>query len=73
MACPAIPWIILLVFTLTVHKSWDKIAYNAPYYLIVESAGNSRAETGPAVGKIIMAIKAAPIKLLLIKAPGRQV
>jgi hypothetical protein len=31
-------------------QSWDKIAYNAPYYLIVESAGNSRASTGPAVG-----------------------
>jgi hypothetical protein len=24
-------------------QSWDKIAYNAPYYLIVESAGNSRS------------------------------
>ena len=31
-------------------QSWDKIAYNAPYYLIVESAGNSRTSTGPAVG-----------------------
>ena len=31
-------------------QTWDKIAYNAPYYLIVESAGNSRADTGPAVG-----------------------
>ncbi len=31
-------------------QSWDKIAYNAPYYLIVESAGNSHSETGPAVG-----------------------
>ena len=31
-------------------QSWDKIAYSAPYYLIVESAGNSRADTGPAVG-----------------------
>ncbi|MDB5090253.1 MAG: Por secretion system C-terminal sorting protein [Mucilaginibacter sp.] len=32
-------------------QDWDKIAYNAPYYLIVESAGNSRADTGPAVGE----------------------
>ncbi|AMR34375.1 hypothetical protein A0256_24425 [Mucilaginibacter sp. PAMC 26640] len=32
-------------------QSWDKIAYNAPYYLIVESAGNSRASNGPAVGQ----------------------
>lgn len=30
--------------------AWDKIAYNAPYYLIVESAGNSHGYTGPAVG-----------------------
>jgi len=29
---------------------WDKIAYNAPYYLIVESSGNSRGYPGPAVG-----------------------
>lgn len=31
-------------------QAWDKIAYNAPYYLIVEAAGNSHGETGPAVG-----------------------
>lgn len=31
-------------------QSWDKIAYNAPYYLIVESAGNSRSSNGPALG-----------------------
>jgi hypothetical protein len=28
----------------------DDIAYNAPYYLIVKSAGNSRSSNGPAVG-----------------------
>lgn len=32
-------------------QAWDQIAYNAPYYLIVESAGNARASTGPAVGQ----------------------
>ena len=32
-------------------QDWDKIAFNAPYYLIVESAGNSRSENGPAVGQ----------------------
>jgi hypothetical protein len=32
-------------------QSWDKIAYNAPYYLIVESAGNSRSSNGPPVGE----------------------
>ncbi|RFZ90317.1 T9SS C-terminal target domain-containing protein [Mucilaginibacter conchicola] len=31
-------------------RDWDKIAYNAPYYLMVESAGNSHGSTGPAVG-----------------------
>jgi hypothetical protein len=30
-------------------QTWDRIAYNAPYYLIVESAGNSRSSNGPAV------------------------
>ncbi len=30
--------------------SLDDIAYNAPNYLIVKSAGNSRGENGPAVG-----------------------
>lgn len=29
----------------------DSIAYNAPFYLIVKSAGNNRGETGPAVGE----------------------
>lgn len=29
---------------------FDSIAYNAPYYLIVKSSGNNRANNGPAVG-----------------------
>ena len=32
-------------------STWDRIAYNAPYYLIVKSAGNNRVENGPAVGQ----------------------
>lgn len=28
-------------------QTWDRISYNAPYYLIVKSAGNNRGETGP--------------------------
>jgi hypothetical protein len=32
-------------------RSWDDIAYNAPYYLIIESAGNTRSSNGPAVGE----------------------
>jgi hypothetical protein len=30
---------------------YDSIAYNAPYYLIVKSAGNNRSNNGPAVGQ----------------------
>jgi hypothetical protein len=32
-------------------RDFDRIAYNAPYYLIVESSGNSRDSNGPAVGQ----------------------
>ncbi len=32
-------------------RTWDQIAYNAPYYLIVKSSGNNRNQTGPAVGQ----------------------
>ena len=32
-------------------QTFDSIAYNAPYYLIVKSAGNSRSTNGPAIGK----------------------
>jgi hypothetical protein len=32
-------------------QQWDQIAFNAPYYLIVESAGNARGYPGPAVGQ----------------------
>jgi Subtilase family/GEVED domain/Secretion system C-terminal sorting domain len=31
-------------------QSWDKIAYSAPFYLIVKSVGNNRSESGPADG-----------------------
>ncbi|WP_299761107.1 S8 family serine peptidase [uncultured Pontibacter sp.] len=31
--------------------TWDEIAFNAPYYLIVKSSGNNRSERGPEVGK----------------------
>lgn len=30
---------------------WDSIAYNAPYYLMVKSAGNNRDLNGPPVGE----------------------
>lgn len=32
-------------------QTYDSIAYNAPYYLIVKSAGNNRSSNGPAVGQ----------------------
>jgi Subtilase family/GEVED domain/Secretion system C-terminal sorting domain len=32
-------------------QTWDRIAYNAPNYLIVKSAGNNRNENGPAAGE----------------------
>jgi len=32
-------------------QNLDKIAFNAPYYLMVKSAGNSRDENGPETGK----------------------
>ncbi|CCH56161.1 peptidase S8 and S53 subtilisin kexin sedolisin [Fibrisoma limi BUZ 3] len=32
-------------------RSWDQIAQNAPYYLIVKSAGNSHGSNGPASGQ----------------------
>jgi hypothetical protein len=32
-------------------QTWDRIAYNAPNYLIVKSAGNSRNENGPTSGE----------------------
>lgn len=32
-------------------QEWDNIAYYAPYYLIVSSAGNNRNNNGPDVGK----------------------
>lgn len=32
-------------------QNLDKLAYNAPYYLVVKAAGNSRGETGPEDGE----------------------
>ncbi len=32
-------------------QTWDDIAYQAPYYLVVKAAGNSRYGNGPAVGE----------------------
>ncbi len=32
-------------------REWDQLAYAAPYYLIVKSAGNNRNQNGPAAGQ----------------------
>lgn len=38
-------------FYTTEAEVWDSIAYNAPYHLIVKSAGNNRNVNGPAEGQ----------------------
>jgi hypothetical protein len=48
-------------------QQWDEIAYNAPYYLIVESAGNSHAYPGPAVGADYYGYKSATNQVLVDK------
>ena len=40
-------------------QAFDKIAYNAPYYLIVEAAGNAHGSVGPAVGQDYYGYKSA--------------
>jgi hypothetical protein len=50
-------------------QSFDKIAYNAPYYLIVEAAGNAHASTGPAVGQDYYGYKSASDQTWVDKGP----
>jgi hypothetical protein len=50
-------------------QAWDQIAYNAPYYLIVESAGNSRGSTGPAVGQDYYGYKSITDQTIVDKGP----
>lgn len=50
-------------------QAWDKIAFNAPYYLIVESAGNSRGSTGPAVGQDYYGYKSVTDQTFVDKGP----
>jgi hypothetical protein len=35
----------------TESQLWDQIAFDAPYYLIVKSAGNDRSDIGPGLGE----------------------
>ena len=32
-------------------RTWDRIAWNAPYYLIIKSAGNDHGDNGPGAGQ----------------------
>ena len=50
-------------------RDFDQIAYNAPYYLIVESAGNSRNSNGPAVGQAYYGYSSATNQSFVNKGP----
>jgi hypothetical protein len=50
-------------------QAWDNIAYNAPYYLIVEAAGNSHDETGPPVGDDYYGYRSITDPTLVDKGP----
>lgn len=53
----------------TYAQSFDRIAYNAPYYLIVASAGNSRGETGPAIGETYYGYQSSTSSTIVNKGP----
>jgi hypothetical protein len=50
-------------------QAFDKVAYNAPYYLIVEAAGNAHGSTGPAVGQDYYGYKSASDQTFVDKGP----
>lgn len=50
-------------------QAFDKVAYNAPYYLIVEASGNARGSTGPAVGQDYYGYKSASDQTFVDKGP----
>jgi len=50
-------------------QAWDQIAYNAPNYLIVESAGNYRGSTGPAVGQDYYGFRSDTDQTIVDKGP----
>ena len=50
-------------------QQWDQIAYNAPYYLIVESAGNAHAYPGPDVGQDYYGFASDTDQTLVDKGP----
>lgn len=50
-------------------QAFDQVAYKAPYYLIVEAAGNARGSTGPAVGQDYYGYKSASDPTWVDKGP----
>ncbi|MCC8410429.1 S8 family peptidase [Mucilaginibacter sp. UR6-1] len=50
-------------------QAWDKIAFEAPYYLIVESAGNSHAYTGPSIGSTYYGYESRTDQTIVEKGP----
>jgi hypothetical protein len=50
-------------------QEWDSIAFDAPYYLIVESAGNARAYPGPPVGSDYYGYQSVADQILVDKGP----
>ncbi|MGV8880001.1 MAG: S8 family serine peptidase [Sphingobacteriaceae bacterium] len=50
-------------------QQFDKIMYNAPYYLIVKAAGNSRTDNGPAIGQVYYGYQSRTDGSLVIKGP----
>ncbi len=50
-------------------QQWDQIAFSAPYYLIVESAGNAHAYPGPAIGADYYGYQSTTNQSLVDKGP----
>ena len=50
-------------------QAFDKVAYNAPYYLIIEAAGNAHGSIGPAVGEDYYGYKSASDQTWVDKGP----
>jgi len=50
-------------------QSFDRVAYNAPYYLIAVAEGNSRGETGPAVGTTYYGYQSRTDQTIVNKGP----
>ena len=50
-------------------QTWDQIAFDAPYYLIVKSAGNDRDDVGPAPGDSYQVVDSEGVELFISTEP----